>query len=369
MAPRWAHYFHSAGGATERHILQSLAPLSGYADRTSFRKPTRLTNWPGFVFSNLSVTADGKRLAFLRSRLQINVYVGELQADGTRLKAPRRLTTSGQLDFVEGWTSDSKAVLFTSNRNGTFDIFKQGLEDSAAEAIVVGPEDEMWPRSSPDGSWVLYWALPRGGGPPELVLNARVTPLNNWFRCPSRPGASCVFSELNSKSKAARLLCIDPVKGRGGELARIDLGSTPGYGWDLSPDGSRIAVIQPDGRIRVLALSSGAVGEVRIKGWAGSLFVAWSADGKSLFTIAQSAKRKRDPEFCSRRAPVKGEGERPDFSGPCRAKVPALQNLAYQGPAGARGAENRKAADLENRSALPGSRSQWSVVSYQLRGL
>ncbi len=29
---------------------------------------------------------------------------------------------------------------------------------------------------------------------------------------------------------------------------------------------------------------------MRIKGWAGSLFVAWSADGKSLFTIAQSAK-------------------------------------------------------------------------------
>ena len=57
-----------------------------------------------------------------------------------------------------GWTADSKAVIFHSNRNGSWGIFKQLLGQETPEAVVMGTED-LAPASSvlsPDGSSLIY---------------------------------------------------------------------------------------------------------------------------------------------------------------------------------------------------------------------
>lgn len=46
-------------------------------------EPRRLTNWAGFCVSHLSVTADGKRLAFTRWSGRGSVYVADLRANET----------------------------------------------------------------------------------------------------------------------------------------------------------------------------------------------------------------------------------------------------------------------------------------------
>jgi hypothetical protein len=48
-------------------------------------EPGRITNWAGFAFSDFSVTADGRRLEFLKSTSQADVYLGELESRGTHL--------------------------------------------------------------------------------------------------------------------------------------------------------------------------------------------------------------------------------------------------------------------------------------------
>ena len=53
-------------------------------------QPHRLTNWVGFSFASPTLTADGKRVAFLKSNYQTNVYLAELKAGGARLTTPRR---------------------------------------------------------------------------------------------------------------------------------------------------------------------------------------------------------------------------------------------------------------------------------------
>lgn len=122
-------------------------------------KQRRLTNWPPSLISNLTLTADGKLLAFMRSQAQPDVYVGELKQNGTQMAAPIRLTLDESDDWPQGWTPDSRAVLFHSNRRGTADIFEQDVRGGAARVIVAGPDEEVYPRSSPDGHWVLYWAF------------------------------------------------------------------------------------------------------------------------------------------------------------------------------------------------------------------
>jgi Tol biopolymer transport system component len=57
------------------------------------------------------------------------------------------------------WTSDSKSVLFISNRNGTWKLFRQAIDETTAEVLVEG-RSLFLPRLSPDGSQALYLSYP-----------------------------------------------------------------------------------------------------------------------------------------------------------------------------------------------------------------
>jgi eukaryotic-like serine/threonine-protein kinase len=92
-----------------------LDPRTGKPQST----PARLTNWVGFSFASPTLSADGKRLAFLKEVSQSNVYVGELKAAGAKLTTPRRLNLDDNNDWPTAWTSDSRAVIFWSDRNGS----------------------------------------------------------------------------------------------------------------------------------------------------------------------------------------------------------------------------------------------------------
>src|SRR5262249_1389525 len=135
--------------------------------------PRRLTNWAGSYLSNLSVSADGKLLALQKGTGQAQVYLAELAAGGMRMSSPRRLTNDEAIDVPSAWTPDSKAVLFWSNRNGKSGIFKQGINQETAEAVVTGPSDLEWPRLSPDGAWILYLDRPKttvGPSTPDRLM-------------------------------------------------------------------------------------------------------------------------------------------------------------------------------------------------------
>jgi len=262
--------------------------------------PRRLTSWPRSLLSDLTLTADGKRLAFLRSQAQPDVYVGELKQNGTQMAALRRLTLDDRDDWPQGWTPDSRAVLFHSNRRGRADIFVQDLRGGTPQVIVAGPDEEVYPRASPDGRWVLYWAYsdkeassgfwrlmraPASGGPAEFVLNAAKT---TWFRCPTRPGTSCVLDERSGEQII--FFALDPMRGKGPELRRVDFGASKYYFWDLSPDGSQVVIVgdEPNGgRFQIVPLGRGPARNIDVRNWNNLMNVVWSADGKSFFVFTR----------------------------------------------------------------------------------
>jgi len=263
-------------------------------------KPRRLTDWIGVYAWHFGGTQDGKQLAVSKLSAQTDVYVGELEASGHGLKQPRRLTLDEHNDYPGEWMPDNKAVLFWSDRNGTWDIFKQALDQDAAELVVTGPDYKEEPVLSPDGSWILYLSsasressavtpvrimrVPTSGGPPQLVLEGRGI---NGLSCARSPATLCVFSEWAPDQKQLIFSAFDPVRGRGRELTRTNLNQPfPYYSWDLSCDGLRLAFTQFDdreGRIQVLPLAGGETREVNVKGWNGLWRLFWAADGKGLF--------------------------------------------------------------------------------------
>ena len=263
-------------------------------------KPRRITNWAGVYAFQVSGTADGKRLAVSKLSAQADVYVGELEASGHGLKQPRRLTLDEHNDYPGEWMPDNKAVLFWSDRNGTWDIFKQALNQEAAELVVTGPDYKEKPVVSPDGSWILYLSsasrgssavtpvrimrVPTSGGPPQLVLEGRGI---SGLACARSPSALCVFSERTSDDRQLIFSAFDPVRGRGQELTRINLNQPlVNCSWDLSCDGSHLAFTQFDERegcIEILPLAAKEPREVCAKGWNGLGAVDWAADGKALF--------------------------------------------------------------------------------------
>jgi Tol biopolymer transport system component len=264
-------------------------------------KPKRITNWAEVQVAGASGTSDGKQLAVTKLGWQTDVYVGELEAGGRRLKnTPRRLTLNENFDLSGQWMPDSKAVLFVSNRYGTWDIFKQALDQAEAQPVVTGPDGKQNPVVSPDGSWILYsscapiWPdattpvrimrVPTSGGAPQLVLEGRGI---GTLACAQSPATLCAFSEPSPDQKQVVISAFDPVQGRGKELTRINL-RQPGnfYAWDLSRDGSRLAFTQEDereGRIQIIPVAGGKVREINVKGWNNLEFLFWAKDGKGLF--------------------------------------------------------------------------------------
>ena len=112
---------------------------------------------------DVSVTSDGKRLALLRREFQTDVYVTNLLTQGTQLSELRRFTLDDRNDWPSAWTPDSKAVLFTSNRDGPNHIFRQAIDATQPDLLVGGNENLGPAQLTPDGSSAMYVVFPSSG--------------------------------------------------------------------------------------------------------------------------------------------------------------------------------------------------------------
>jgi Tol biopolymer transport system component len=175
------------------------------------------------------------------------------------------------------------------------DIFKQDLIGGTAERILASPEEKWGPCPTPDGSSVLFWQrsagsepgsaprlmrVPLSGGAPETLFDPKgLYPEDAlWsFDC----GATrCVLCEGQLGERRLAFFDLDPVVGKGRELARLE---SKGTAWALSADGSRIAVQQQSGRLLVTSLPDSATLTVPLKELSRIRSAAWSPDGRRLF--------------------------------------------------------------------------------------
>jgi DNA-binding winged helix-turn-helix (wHTH) protein/Tol biopolymer transport system component len=243
------------------------------------------------AITQIAGSADGKVLITLRENWSPSTYLGTLAAAGTQLLAPRRLTLDESASVPTGWTPDSAAVLFYSDRNGTSEIFKQAIDRPLAESLVTAAEQLSQPRVTPDGSEILYistpksagleahssiLAIPINGGTPRLVLEDVAI---FAVECARLPSTLCLYSV--TKGNTRETFRFDVRSGKSADPPQID----PEGFWSLSPDGSQRAFVtigSNPGTIQLRSTSSSKTRELVVKGWNGLMHIDWSADGKSL---------------------------------------------------------------------------------------
>jgi Tol biopolymer transport system component/DNA-binding winged helix-turn-helix (wHTH) protein len=258
---------------------------------------SRISGGRGFPAA-ISVNKDGKRMAVVRRATQLDIYLTEVEAHGKRLSTPRRLTLDQRMDFPFSWTPDSKAVLFMSDRDGVFHLFKQEVDQTQPELLVGGNEDLYMPRLTPDGSTILYvvtskrgdpsmnvrlMRVPLAGGPAQLVLEG---PGIFNYECARLPSTLCVYSQIEREQE--RFFTFDPMKGKGVELLSAKVKKETGnYNWGLSPDGrylvtSRRLGPEQEPNLRILSLADGTTRYITVPGSA-VRGMDWAADSKSVW--------------------------------------------------------------------------------------
>jgi eukaryotic-like serine/threonine-protein kinase len=271
-------------------------------------KPKRITQWPGSYLSLLSASADRKHLAVQKSTLQAQVYLGDLTEGGTRLSPPRPLITEEAYDQPRAWMPDSKALLFSSVRNGTWGVFKYDLSGGNSEPIATGPQDARYPQLSADGTWILYFEFPKAPADPGTTIRLMRVPISGGasqyvmdthrymqFGCARTPASNrCVISELSSDGKRFTITEFDPLKGRGRVLRTIEEDPAAYFaGGTLSPDGTTFAIArvsETDTQFRLLSLSGGADREITVRDWGDNTGLNWSANGKGLYCGSVSSE-------------------------------------------------------------------------------
>jgi len=264
--------------------------------------PVRITSEPGGIGA-ITVSNDGKRLAFVRQTLQRDVYIADFQANGARLSTPRLLTLDERQDFPYDWTPDAKSVLFTSDRDGPYHIFRQRIDQGVPDLVVGGDEDLTIARLSPDRSWIIYLIMPKlgetsttvrmmrvpvNGSPPQTILEG---PGINNQQCARLPSTLCLFSEIGASG--VKMFSFDPTNGSSREISLPPLPGTSGfpYDWTLSPDGKMLArtaklTTEKDPTIRLFSFDNGGEQKIALPAWAGVTSLDWAADGKSLWAAA-----------------------------------------------------------------------------------
>jgi eukaryotic-like serine/threonine-protein kinase len=262
-------------------------------------KPQPLTNFAELCANPMNATADSKKVALTEWRPFSSVFIADSQASGTRASNIAKITSEESWNDPYGWTADSKAVLFLSTRNGSVGLFKQFLGQDTPEPILIAKKDEGLdsPFLSPDGSSVLYVAtgaegaspqqrklmrIPITGGIPEPVLTLPGD-IEEWPRCAHSLATLCVIAERIADRKQLVFTSFDPLNGRGRELLKASVDAAVAYHWDLSPDGTRVALLEDNrGQVQILPLNGHALQVIPAKGWNALSSVNWTADGTGL---------------------------------------------------------------------------------------
>ncbi len=253
----------------------------------------------------LSVTAGGREMVLLRYNDAVSVYTAEFSRRPYRVGPARRLTFDARSSYPHAWTIDGQSIVFESNRNGNYDIYRLALDERAPRVLVASPVWEFMPQATPDGKWVLYhrrlgdraqgnvrYRLGRvsvdGGEAGEVDIGGDL----DEFRCGSPPRGRCVLRARVNGGQYA-FYHLDPLSGKGKELARTEA-TPPVLGdWTVSPDGRQVAIpihSPREARIRVVSLD-GPPGEreLPIPGLTDLLGLHWDTRSDGWFTTVTTS--------------------------------------------------------------------------------
>lgn len=268
------------------------------------KPPRPLTRDEGAT--NISASDDGNQVVIVRDlRGFPNIYIADLppSRQTPALLNRRRLTFSESQEYPHAWTADGRTIVFESDRTGYFDLYRQDIDQREPEPLIVSPSTKVMASLTPDGQSLLYresrdnagWRImriPVRGGSPEAVLADQN--INGEFRCGLQAASRCVLRTVEGDQFVFYEL--QPLYGKGRELARTGWRPTIVGDWDLSPDGTKVAIPNHDSRdaeIRLVALNPAHAGieekGIALNGLKNLNGVVWAAGGQGWYVSMRKA--------------------------------------------------------------------------------
>ena len=247
-------YVSSAGG------MRDIWQVAIRRDGGPAAAPARLT--AGAEPYSISLSADGKRLAYSVLRQRANIWTAPLLPNGAApYSAMRPLTRETQRVEGVALSPDGTWLAYDANRHGNADIFRMPAAGGEAVQLTNDPSDDFQPVWSPDGTRIAFYST-RAGSRDIFTMDAnggsleRVTdmPGNERFPTWSPDGAHLAFA--SNASGVEDIYVVDRRSGGWSAPRRL---TTTGAGMPRwSPDGRFLsAVSAPRGVLLVAADGSG----------------------------------------------------------------------------------------------------------------
>ncbi|HTT67087.1 MAG TPA: protein kinase [Gemmatimonadales bacterium] len=249
--------------------------------------PQRVTSGLG-AFS-LSLSRDGRRLAYATLTTSSNVWEMDIPAGGPVSSASARPVTLGDQTVETADVSpDGRWLAFDSNRGGNYDIWRMPVAGGDPIQVTTNPADDFAPAWAPDGRTLAFHSL-RNGNRDLFTIAADGTgetqrtsgPAEDLDTHWSPDGSALVYQSVTKDRDVIRVLRL--ADGSGHDL-------WPGEYARWSPAGGEIAAITPQG----LRVGPAAGGPTRIlvprpDENSGPYLCTWSRDARTVYYLYRDA--------------------------------------------------------------------------------
>ena len=214
-------------------------------------EPQRLSG--GSNPHSISVSADGRRLAYSNFNYARNIFAYLIPETGTvSVSDGERITSGTEIITSFSVSPDGEWIAFDSNLNGNQDIFKMRLDGSERTQLTSDPGDDFLESEgwSPDMTEIAFVGGRNG------VVGARLVSADGtqdvgllaeddwgiWKKSAWSPtGLELSLSSVKSGRREIWITSRDRVGGEWGEPAQLTDSGCGFYGGvDWSPDGSKI---------------------------------------------------------------------------------------------------------------------------------
>ena len=240
--------------------------------------------------NDFSLSPQGDRVALQMNNGVSDVWVLDL-ARGTRT----RLTFGPIYNNAPRWSPDGKWIVYTSNRNGKFQLFRKPSDGGGAEEELLNDDQRLSPNDwSRDGKYILYdrglpgiqdiWALPLEGDRKAFQVVA-ATP--NTFRASPRLSPDGRWLTYDSNESGSIQTYVTAFKGGSGK-------------WQVSTNTAQNPAWSHDGKELYYVDGANSIYAVPVKEVAGALQIGaaqvevsssnWSSP-YPLFQVSQDGKK------------------------------------------------------------------------------
>jgi serine/threonine protein kinase/Tol biopolymer transport system component len=199
--------------------------------------------------TNPELSPDGGRVALNRAvRGNVDIWLVDASRGGLT-----RLTFDRGVDQFPVWSQDGRWVVFNSNRNGAYDLFRKPAGGGGSEELLVSsPVNKVPLHWSPDGRHLLYrvsdpktgqdvWALPLDGDrKPFPVVQQSADERDAQFS----PDGKWIAYQSNETGQAE--IYVQAFPGSGGKW---QISTTGGAQPRWHPNGRELFYINLDGKL------------------------------------------------------------------------------------------------------------------------